>query len=375
MNSNDINVGLDPTAFTSITGAQLAQMVNGATPSSDRGFVLLTVDQGGVPVIPDAAGTLAFQRYLWTRISPATNSTSVYVWNPNQSYVLAYPDSFGNPVLVNTNWNPITLANIPAGSIQGYQIANATIPATALAGGISLAQISGSGALLTTATTPTDADITNTSSFAAGLTISPSAVTSNKIAAGGVQTVNIGANQVTPAKISVSGAVNTYMTDLTGALPAWTAIPNILTGLANPSNTGTDDGKVVVVDSGADGKFKYVAGSIPTKATIDNQAIPAAGGTKAIAHGFTGIPHSVRVVLHCTANDASSAYVAGDEIDIVSLGNTNYSWAIWVDANYINVVRNNLATSIYVLKKSDGTLVTVSSAANFTLKAYAVYFA
>jgi len=84
-NVSDLITGFDPTSNTTITGAQLAQMVNSATTTSDRGFVLVSTDTAGAPNVPNASGTgtTAWQRYIWLRIQPTT--VTAYVWNPNGS--------------------------------------------------------------------------------------------------------------------------------------------------------------------------------------------------------------------------------------------------------------------------------------------------
>lgn len=129
-NVNDFVVGFDPTAATSITGAQLAQLVNSATPSSDRGLILVSTDAAGLPNVPDANTTAEWKRYMWLRVS-ATYVTA-YVWNPNGATDATY-----------LNWVTLASAAIAPGSIQGYQIANNTIPASAIIS-LTSAQITGS---------------------------------------------------------------------------------------------------------------------------------------------------------------------------------------------------------------------------------------
>lgn len=114
-NTNDFNVGYQPTLSpASITAAQLEQLVNAATPSSDRGLVIVTTDDNsGNPNVPNAISTVAWKRYIWLRISSA--SVTAYVWNPAAS-----PGSL-------SQWVSISQASIPPGSIKGSQIAPGTI--------------------------------------------------------------------------------------------------------------------------------------------------------------------------------------------------------------------------------------------------------
>jgi len=261
MNTNDLVVGLDPTGLSNISGAQLAQMVNGATPSSDRGMVLITTDSAGVPIIPDAAGTVEWQRYLWIRLSPLTTSFTVCAWNPAQTYNMGY--SNGSGTTVSTNWNPVSSGSIPAGSIQGYQISSGTITKDKIVS-VDLSQVNGSASLLTTASALTG-DVTGT---IGATVIGANAVTSTKLANDAavdanraVTTNSIKVGAVTPAKIAASGVVNSVLTDVTGTTPAWTVAP-IIAGLPTPNAGGSDDGKLVAVNSGAAGTYKYLAGHI-----------------------------------------------------------------------------------------------------------------
>jgi hypothetical protein len=140
-NVNDFLVGFDPTSATSITGAQLAQMVNGATPNSDRGLILVSTDSvvGGVvtPNVPNASTTTAWQRYIWLRLVPSTNSLIAYVWNPNGAT---------DPTLL--NWIPISQAAFGPNSIPGSAIIANTIPSTAIIS-VAWSQISGTPAFAT----------------------------------------------------------------------------------------------------------------------------------------------------------------------------------------------------------------------------------
>jgi len=129
INANDFIVGLDPTGASTISGAQLAQLVNSATPETDRGLVLVTNDVAGVPNIPNASTTPAWQRYVWLRIS-ATYVTG-YVWNPGGATDATY-----------LNWVSLSQAAIAPGSIQGYQIAANTIVASNISS-VSSASIQG----------------------------------------------------------------------------------------------------------------------------------------------------------------------------------------------------------------------------------------
>ena len=317
MNTNDLIVGFDPTSATSITGAQLAQMVNSATPSSDRGFNLITTDSNGTPVIPDAVGTAEFQRYLWIRMSPQSSSFTVYAWNPNQTYVLAYTPTGGSPTSTNTYWNPISTGAIPAGSIQGYQIASATITKDKIVN-IDQSQVNGLvGNYLTTGSTPAAGDITVGSSFAGGLVVGANAITSTKLSSDATVDANraVGTNHikngaVTVGKFDTTGSINTHLVNTAANTPAWTPLPSIVQPSTPVVASAANVGKVpqVLTGSGTDsGTWQMVAptslGHILTIAGASS--VTAQTGTKNIA--ITGTAPTTSNVDIVTAFGSSGA--------------------------------------------------------------------
>lgn len=128
--TQDLTAPFDPTAFTTITGAQLLQLVTGLSPNINTGFILISTDIAGVAQVPAANMTTKWQNYMWLRVQ-ATYVTA-YIWNPNGAT---------DPTFL--NWVTISSASIGPGSIQGFQIAANTIPATAIIS-LSSAQITGS---------------------------------------------------------------------------------------------------------------------------------------------------------------------------------------------------------------------------------------
>jgi hypothetical protein len=110
----DMIAGLDPTGRTSISGAQLAQMITGATPNTGEGMCLVTTDTAGVPLVPDAATTTKWQSYLWIRVT-ATQAIP-YVWNPTGANDPTYE-----------KWQTVASASIGVGTIVNAMIADNTI--------------------------------------------------------------------------------------------------------------------------------------------------------------------------------------------------------------------------------------------------------
>ena len=111
---NDLTAPFDPTAYTTLSGAQLLQLVSGLIPYPDTGLVVTTTDSDvGVPVVPDANATPKWQRYVWRRIghTPEDNNIYFYGWNPNIS------------AGVMNQWQSLTLTGIPIGVVTNQMLA------------------------------------------------------------------------------------------------------------------------------------------------------------------------------------------------------------------------------------------------------------
>jgi len=116
--TQDLQAPFDPTGYTSITGAQLLQYINGTYPGTDTGLVISTTDDNsGNADIPDATTDTKWQKYIWRRIGSVV--ITLYVWNPAGA-----TDVYGTGF---QKWQPAFSAAIGAGTIQGYQIANNTV--------------------------------------------------------------------------------------------------------------------------------------------------------------------------------------------------------------------------------------------------------
>src|SRR5256885_4997829 len=112
--AQNLVAGLDPTSLIAITPSQLLQLIQAATPYVDKGLVVRTSDVGGVPIVPDAAGTPLWQQYIWVRIM--AGGVVVYVWNAN-----------GVSDAVYQKWVSITVAGIADGSIITSKLADLAV--------------------------------------------------------------------------------------------------------------------------------------------------------------------------------------------------------------------------------------------------------
>lgn len=106
----DLVAGFDPTAYPSVSGAGLLQLVSGGTVANDKGLVLYTLDVAGVPTVPDAATVIKWQQFLWRRIQ--ASSVTVYTWNTNGASDATYQ-----------KWVTLTVASIADGSVTNPKLA------------------------------------------------------------------------------------------------------------------------------------------------------------------------------------------------------------------------------------------------------------
>lgn len=350
----DLQTPFDPTAYTSISGAQLQQLVSGASPFTDKGIVVVTTDVGGVPVPPDATTNTKWQNYLWLRISPLTTSFSVYAWNPNQTYNIGYSDNSG--MSVNSNWNPIVTGGIPANGIQGYQIAPATITKDKILN-IDLSQVNGSGVLLTTASAFAG-DVAG--SQAGGLYLGTGSVVAAKLAANAVTTAAIAANAVTLAKLDNTAAQNQVLSNPTAGVPAWITPSSIIrSGTVEPS-VGAE-GELLAINGTGDG---YTLSSLATllaarvyrSASLGILAVSTKYGPT--AHGLSAVPTKVRAVIVCNDAGGDLGYAKNDEIEVTALnsfaGSSYMEQAFSVSVNATNVTLSTAAATFYMIPLAGG---------------------
>lgn len=113
-NGTNFELPFDPTGYTTINGAQLAQLVGGLGMASGIGMWIKTLDVLGVPSVPDVATYPQLAAFGWLRIG--SNFATLYVWNPGAAI---------DPVF--NQWIIANISSLPAGGITGSQIALATI--------------------------------------------------------------------------------------------------------------------------------------------------------------------------------------------------------------------------------------------------------
>jgi len=308
--SPDLIVGLDPTGYLEITGAQLAQLVNSATPQSDRGLCLLTADVGVNPTVPDAATITKWKRYLWIR--QAATSIGVYAWNENGGSDATY-----------LKWQAVNVVGIGPGTIVNSMIADNTIQDVKIVS-LDYSKITGAPTGLPPSGTASG-DLTGTypsPSIVAG------AVTAAKLATDSVIAAKIADGAVTISKLlSDSVADDMMRANADGTMEFF--VPNdlvkattsevVITGKANKVPRVSADGTVFTMSGSA-----VIQSLVYTYSTAENQNTTAMAGDTAanlttsqkkssigdMAITPTDALNKIRITVHTAMrNNASSAWV------------------------------------------------------------------
>lgn len=106
----DVQAPFDPTGQQTITGAQLLQLVS-VSPYLDKGFIVHTIDVGGIAQPPDAVGTPKWQNYIWIR--HGAGFVTPYIWNASVANT--------DPTLA--NWQSIAVTGLAPGQVTNLNLA------------------------------------------------------------------------------------------------------------------------------------------------------------------------------------------------------------------------------------------------------------
>lgn len=355
VSTQDLNAPFDTTAYTQISGAQLLQLITGASPADERGIFIFTEDVAGVPTVPDAATVTKYQRCAWIRLS--ATAVSVYVWNPYS------PNS--DPTLL--YWNSLSTASIGLGSITTAMLANnsvtdekivsmdaskltGSLPANILATLVSLASAATGDLTGSTWANPIIAPgVISTSKLAVG------SVTANILATDAVETAKIKDANVTAAKIEAGAVITSKIADVNVTLPklkadiindATTITPAtgdlVLLGDASDSNN-TKKATLLAAVTAVETARRYDSGNI---------ALTTSSVRLDTVHSLGAKPTIVRCVLVNISTEGG--YAVGDEID---------ANCVYTSGEYSAFAFGANANNVYIIQADDPVLVIAKKSA------------
>lgn len=335
-----LNKGVDFTGVTSLTASKLNNTVDNAYPASHIGFVIVTNDTPSLALHSPTnyiwldSDTTPYTLKTWRVDSNAWVAGTIAPDSIDSSHIIAgsiaSSDMAANSIVTsNINDNAITSAKIAALAVSAGKYAAGSITNADLAAdAVSSAKIVDGGIAT--------ADIAN------------SAITSLLIATDAIATSNIIDGAVTQAKIAANSVANT----------------NVMTDAIHSTNI--IDGTIALADIAANAILESVV-------TATNNAMPAAGSTVSIAHGLTGVPHSVRTVLVCGTSDLG--YAVGDEVDVSNMSRStdkSNGFQVYTDSSNVNIIRPSADTPM-LLNKTTGAISSITPG-SWSFRVYAVYF-
>jgi hypothetical protein len=354
MSQQILNPGLDPTAYTTITGAQLAQITSQATfANSVGGAIVTTNNANGTPNVPNAVIDATLTTFLWIQLSNPAEGTQygvVYFWNPNQ----------GNPTnpTLYLNWNPVTAASIAPGSIQGYQIAPNTVPASALAGGITASQVIGLQNLLLNALTATSQPASGavSGSFGSGFSLTAGSINSAALFRAGILNSYqlFSGSPILPSYIDTAvsnPAAGSVLMALNGNLSPGAWIAKAILQMAEPNNQA---GYIPVVQSNGSVAWNsptsaFPAGTITAAAevfgtgSITVTAVSATTNTWTLSTAATGT--LIASQTYITLSGYGTKYANLNGTWLVTTVTTNTSFVVVTSGNIAGSGTTTIGTS------------------------------
>lgn len=334
--------GIDMTAQTTVTGAQLNQLVDNATIATPYGMVIRTNGR------PTASAFSGHSNYLWLDISVNPPALKSYICCGD----------------ADTNWLSATLG---AASVTSAHLAS---PAVNVGQIFSSAIVSSNLA---------DNAVTDSK-------ISAGAVLNSKIGSGAVSNDNIAMGTITGNRLSTLTITDTNLAS--GTITAGKLLNDTLTSNQIASATiGTvelQDAGVGTADMAPGGVSSFLAttsgGAVVwtnfiKTATVNFGTLSTMTDSNSITHGVGGIPLVVAAKLVCVTAD--DGYVAGDEVEAWSAANpatTDPFFTIAVDATRVYALHAS-ANNIQIRPRTVGGAAGSLNKANWRLDVHVYRFA
>lgn len=364
----DLEPGLNISALSSATAAQLMQLISQAAPLVNIGGIIFQ------STTPDVASNSRFARYIWL----------------DSSSDPAVPKYYNAGT---TSWTAVAVAAL---SITNAEIsASAAIAVTKLANGtaryILRTNAAGTANEFVAPTAILNSDelavVKLTSNGGTdGYLKSVSGVTQWIANATERAAIAASLNSLSPTVLA-AGTNNTLLGTNSSGVVAFDSPANLLSngsiGLALLAAGGASLGDVLSYNGSNWVKYTptlSIANSISANSGVTfANALNSGTLTESIDIGLGAntLPKIGRFVVLCTANDAASGYSLNDEIDPDSfMGNAGgdqlFSCGFVYATGYACYGKiTGTVGNIYIVPKSGGAAVNPSSAANFKMKVYA----
>lgn len=375
---NDLLAGIDLSALSSVTQAQLMQMVAQAAPLSTRGLIIYM--SGAAAAVPDVAGNTRFRRYIW--LDSQTDPPTPKIYNVGTG-----------------TWDSLVLAD---GSVTNAKVnAAAAIAITKLAFGTAryIVRTNAAGTALefvnpNSIFTTNDVGLSALDSTGApagksylqrnassGIT-SFQAIAFADFAAGdllGVSRIQAsGTNN--QALATMAGVVGwQYIQDiiLDGTLPISKLVDSTAMGATaaykvfrrNSTNSANEWGTLAINEELAlEDSANFDANFPDGAATLRNLSFSTMAAVR---------PKILQVVARCMTTDAAVGYNAGEEIPLNQIyhilvgddsGMPAFGWCALDDAVRI-IAKNCAAGTRQVLRRDTGALAAITIA-NWRVKIY-----
>lgn len=358
----DFNAGLDVSSLSSVTQAQLMQMVQQLAPLSNIGGILFQ------STTPDVANNARFARYLWldSTTDPATPkyyNSGTLTWTSVAVAALSITNAEVAAAAA------IAVTKLATGTARYVLRTNAAGTANEFVTPASILNSDELGVVKLTSNGGTDAYLKSTG----GVTGWVSQATERAAIAASLSGVS--------PTILTPGSNNTLLGTNGSGVVGFAAIGSLLSnnaiGLSLLAAGGAAASDVLKFD-GANW-VKITPGLRVFESHSANAGITTAatgtgllsGAAHSFAHGLTTIPRIFRVVAYNTNAVAEAGYNQNDEVDIFSFfaqtGNLCIA-SISADTSYIYVALND--NVIEVSHKTTGVATAITEA-NWQLKVYA----